>query len=82
MEYWHGPISITTKGTATWMLGTAPDGLADQVRETGAQWVAGGLDPLAELVRVQRLALAIADRHSLDPDNPRNLTHSVILGAG
>ncbi|MBB5934228.1 SIS domain-containing protein [Streptomyces zagrosensis] len=82
MEYRHGPISITTKGTATWMLGTAPDGLADQVRETGAQWVAGGLDPLAELVRVQRLALAIADRHSLDPDNPRNLTRSVILGAG
>ncbi len=24
MEYRHGPISITTRGTATWMLGEAP----------------------------------------------------------
>ncbi len=29
MEYRHGPISITTTGTATWMLGEAPEGLAD-----------------------------------------------------
>ncbi|GAA4659943.1 SIS domain-containing protein [Streptomyces youssoufiensis] len=82
MEYRHGPISISTTGTATWMLGAAPDGLAAQVRETGALWVAGGLDPLAELVRVQRLALAIADRRGLDPDNPRHLTRSVILADG
>ena len=27
MEYRHGPISITTDGTATWMLGPAPRGL-------------------------------------------------------
>ncbi|RRR63598.1 SIS domain-containing protein, partial [Streptomyces sp. RP5T] len=52
MEYRHGPISVTTRGTATWMLGEAPEGLAAQVRETGARWIPGGLDPLAELVRV------------------------------
>ncbi|MER7564637.1 SIS domain-containing protein [Streptomyces sp. NPDC097941] len=79
MEYRHGPISITTHGTATWMLGEAPEGLAAQVRETGALWVPGTLDPLAELVRVQRLAVAVAAARGLDPDRPRHLTRSVIL---
>jgi fructoselysine-6-P-deglycase FrlB-like protein len=79
MEYRHGPISVTTKGTATWMLGEAPEGLAEQVRSTGALWIEGGLDPLAELVRAQRLAVAVADARGLDPDRPRHLTRSVIL---
>ncbi|MEU0162296.1 SIS domain-containing protein [Streptomyces sp. NPDC006261] len=79
MEYRHGPISISTRSTATWMLGDAPAGLSDEVHATGARWVAGGLDPLAELVRVQRLALAIAEARGLDPDRPRHLTRSVIL---
>ncbi|AZP15935.1 SIS domain-containing protein [Streptomyces aquilus] len=79
MEYRHGPISITTKGTATWMFGDAPEGLAEQVRGTGALWVDGGLDPLAELVRAQRLAVAVAAARGLDPDRPRHLTRSVIL---
>ncbi|MEV6962597.1 SIS domain-containing protein [Streptomyces sp. NPDC051207] len=79
MEYRHGPISVTTRGTATWMLGAAPEGLAEQVRATGARWIEGGLDPLAELVRVQRLAVAVAAARGLDPDRPRHLTRSVIL---
>ncbi|MFE2530332.1 SIS domain-containing protein [Streptomyces sp. NPDC059371] len=79
MEYRHGPISITTRGTATWMLGEAPEGLAEQVRGTGGLWVDGGLDPLAELVRAQRLAVAVAAARGLDPDRPRHLTRSVIL---
>ncbi|MFJ6893440.1 SIS domain-containing protein [Streptomyces hokutonensis] len=79
MEYRHGPISITTLGTATWMLGEAPEGLAQQVRATGGLWIEGGLDPLAELVRAQRLAVAVAAHRDLDPDRPRHLTRSVIL---
>ncbi len=79
MEYRHGPISVTTSGTATWMFGDAPDGLAEQVRGTGALWIAGDLDPLAELVRAQRLAIAVAAARGLDPDQPRHLTRSVIL---
>ncbi|MET7441662.1 sugar isomerase, partial [Streptomyces sp. NPDC005568] len=79
MEYRHGPISVSTHGTATWMLGEAPEGLAEQVRGTGARWVAGRLDPLAELVRAQRLAVAVAAARGLDPDRPRHLTRSVIL---
>ncbi|WP_149822909.1 SIS domain-containing protein [Streptomyces tailanensis] len=81
MEYRHGPISVTTRSTATWMLGEAPEGLAEQVRETGGLWVTGGLDPLAELVRAQRLAVALAAARGLDPDRPRHLTRSVILDA-
>ncbi|MFJ9819647.1 SIS domain-containing protein [Streptomyces sp. NPDC101151] len=81
MEYRHGPISITTEGTATWMLGEAPAGLAEQVDATGGLWIEGTLDPLAELVRVQRLAVAVAARRALDPDRPRHLTRSVILAS-
>ncbi|MGC0378889.1 SIS domain-containing protein [Streptomyces sp. SAI-229] len=79
MEYRHGPISITTSTTATWMLGDAPEGLARQVRDTGGLWIEGTLDPLAELVRVQRLAVAVAAARGLDPDRPRHLTRSVVL---
>ncbi|WP_405646903.1 SIS domain-containing protein [Streptomyces uncialis] len=79
MEYRHGPISISTASTVTWMFGEAPDGLAQQVRATGGRWIAGGLDPLAELVRAQRLAVAVAAARGLDPDSPRHLTRSVIL---
>lgn len=79
MEYRHGPISISTTGTATWMFGDAPDGLAEQVRATGALWIPSELDPLAELVRAQRLAVAVAAAKGLDPDQPRHLTRSVIL---
>ncbi|WP_335939202.1 SIS domain-containing protein [Streptomyces sp. PTD5-9] len=79
MEYRHGPISIATDTTATWMFGTAPEGLPEQLRATGARWVESGLDPLADLVRVQRLAVARAEARGLDPDSPRHLTRSVVL---
>jgi fructoselysine-6-P-deglycase FrlB-like protein len=79
MEYRHGPISVTTEGTATWMLGSAPQGLAEQVRATGGAWIESELDPLAELIRAQRLAVAVARARGLDPDRPRHLTRSVIL---
>ncbi|MFK4148721.1 SIS domain-containing protein [Streptomyces sp. NPDC004065] len=79
MEYRHGPISITARGRAAWMIGRAPEGLAAQVRATGGLWVEGALDPLAELVRVQRLAVAVAAARGLNPDQPRHLTRSVIL---
>ncbi|GAA4885173.1 sugar isomerase [Kitasatospora terrestris] len=82
MEYRHGPISIAAPSTATWMLGPAPAGLARQVRATGALWIESDLDPLADLVRVQRLAVALAAARGLDPDRPRNLTRSVQLAGG
>ncbi|MFE3765309.1 SIS domain-containing protein [Streptomyces sp. NPDC059104] len=81
MEYRHGPVSVTGPGSVTWSLGGTPDGIAEQVLGTGAEWIDGALDPLAELVRVHRLAVAVAAHRQLDPDAPRNLTRSVILTA-
>ena len=81
MEYRHGPISIAAPGRVTWMFGAAPDGLREDVEATGARFVQHESDPLAELVLVQRVALERARARGLDPDNPRHLTRSVVLGA-
>ncbi|MEV0313836.1 fructoselysine-6-P-deglycase FrlB-like protein [Nonomuraea fuscirosea] len=79
MEYRHGPISIAAPGRVTWMLGAAPDGLREQVEATGATFVESALDPMAELIRAQRVAVARAFARGLDPDEPMHLTRSVIL---
>ncbi|MGW1562487.1 SIS domain-containing protein [Streptomyces sp. NPDC002144] len=82
MEYRHGPISVTGPGRVTWWFGdpeALPSGLADDIARTGGQLVALGRDPLADLVVVHRLAVALAAARGLDPDNPRHLTRSVIL---
>jgi fructoselysine-6-P-deglycase FrlB-like protein len=81
MEYRHGPISVARPGTVVWALSLLPPGLADEIEATGAAVVAGSLDPMAELVRVQRLAVALAEARGLDPDRPRGLTRSVVLSA-
>ena len=79
MEYRHGPISVTGPGSVVWLLGPAPDGLADEVAAAGGLAWQSSRDPLAELVLVQRLAAAVARARGLDPDRPRNLNRSVIL---
>ena len=83
MEYRHGPISIAAPGRATWAFGEVPEGLADQVRATGAHFEHRDIDPMADLVRVHRLCLAKARQVDVDPDNPRHLSRSIVLtGAG
>lgn len=79
MEYRHGPISIAQPGRLTWMFGSAPDGLAEDVAATGAAYVTSDLDPMAHLVIAQRLAVAHAYARGMDPDRPRSLTRSVVL---
>ncbi|MFL6123746.1 SIS domain-containing protein [Actinophytocola sp.] len=79
MEYRHGPISIAAPGRAVWVFGPAPDGLAEEVRATGAHLAQDDGDPLVSLVRAHRLAEAVARSRGLNPDQPRNLTRSVIL---
>ena len=79
MEYRHGPIAIAAPGRVVWHFGEAPAGLATEVASTGARFEAGKLDPMAELVRAQRVALTRAQAKGLDPDSPRNLTRSVVL---
>ncbi|MEU5609695.1 SIS domain-containing protein [Streptomyces sparsogenes] len=80
MEFRHGPISVTGPRSVVWWLGEGPSGLEEEIAATGGRLVGDGRDPLAELVAVQRLAVAIAEARGLDPDRPRHLTRSVILG--
>ena len=79
MEYRHGPISVAGPRSVVWMLGEAEPALVDDVRETGATVVAPAHDPMAELIRIQRTAVALAASRGLDPDRPRHLTRSVVL---
>jgi fructoselysine-6-P-deglycase FrlB-like protein len=79
LEYRHGPIALAAEGTVVWPLGEVDADLLRDVEATGASVVGAGLDPLAELVLVQRTAVALARARSLDPDRPRNLTRSVVL---
>jgi fructoselysine-6-P-deglycase FrlB-like protein len=79
MEYRHGPVAVTGEGSVVWVLGPAPEGLAGEVEAAGGTIWASPEDPMAELVRVHRLAVALAAARGLDPDRPRNLSRSVIL---
>ena len=81
MEYRHGPISIAGPGRITWMLGTAREGMCAQVEATGGALVESTLDPMAELIRAQRVAVARAFAAGLNPDEPMHLTRSVILSS-
>lgn len=81
MEYRHGPISISAPNRVTWMFGKQPNGLAAEIAATGGTFLTSPLDPLADLVRAQRLAVTRAEAAGLDPDNPRHLSRSVILPA-
>ncbi len=82
MEYRHGPISIAQPGRAVWVFGRPVDGLRDDIAVTGATLVDDDLDPVADLVRAQLLAVRRAEAQRLDPDRPRNLTRSVMLTDG
>lgn len=86
MEYRHGPISITGPGRVAWLFGPAPQGLGDDIARVGGLFrsastdAPGDIDPLADLIVAQRLAVLVAEARGYDPDRPRNLTRSVILG--
>jgi fructoselysine-6-P-deglycase FrlB-like protein len=79
MEYRHGPISVAGNRTLVWILGEVERDLIDDIRATGAAIVENRVDPVADLVTVQRAAVALAEARGLDPDRPRHLTRSVVL---
>ena len=79
MEYRHGPISVAGPTSLVWVLGSPDPTVADDVRATGATVISASLDPMAELILIQRIAVSLALSRGLDPDRPRNLTRSVVL---
>jgi fructoselysine-6-P-deglycase FrlB-like protein len=79
MEYRHGPISVSDSSTVVWGIGDIPDSLAADAARTGATVITPGGDPLTGLIGAQRLAVMLAARKGIDPDQPRALSRSVIL---
>ncbi|MFE9046161.1 SIS domain-containing protein [Streptomyces sp. NPDC007818] len=82
MEYRHGPIGVSDRSSLVWCVGPVPAGLREEVESTGALFTADAVDPVAALVRAQRLAVALAARRGLNPDRPRHKSRSVILAGG
>lgn len=82
MEYRHGPIAVAAPGRLVWHFGPDDDRLREDVQPTGALFVNHpGDDPQVDLIRVHRLAAAIAQLKGLDADQPRSLTRSVVLNS-
>jgi len=79
MEYRHGPIAVAGPRTLAWIFGPSPAGLIGDIEATGARVVTVELDPLAQLIMVQRLAVALARAAGRNPDRPLHLARSVIL---
>lgn len=79
MEYRHGPIAVAGPGRAVWSLSPLPPELVARIEATGAYLRVPELDPLAELVLAQRLAVRLAEDAGRDPDRPAHLTRSVVL---
>lgn len=79
MEYRHGPLSVASAETLVWCFGDEDQSLVTDIERAGATVVGSTLDPQADLVRVQRVAVATALARGLDPDRPRHLNRSVVL---
>ena len=79
LDYRHGPLSISQPGRGVWIFGDAPESLQKDIRATGAHLETSQLDPMAELIRAQRVAIAIAKKRGVNYDSPRGLARSIIL---
>lgn len=80
LDYRHGPLAVADSRSLVWIIGRAEPTLVADIERTGATVRVGTADPLVELAQAQRLAVAIAERGGLDPDAPRHLTRSIVLG--
>ena len=81
LEYRHGPLAAATESSVVWMLGVADDELDGRHQAHRGDHCRAGRDPQAELVLIQRVAVATAQPRGLDPDRPRYLGRSVVLAA-
>ena len=78
LEYRHGPIATATENSVVWLLGVDDSVLVSDIARTEATVVISGMDPQAELVLAQRVAIATALVRGIDPDRPRHLARSVM----
>lgn len=79
LDYRHGPLAVADARTLVWMIGRVEQSLVADIQLTGATVVTSAHDPLVELTKAQRLAVEIAAVRGLNPDEPRNLTRSIVL---
>lgn len=77
-EYRHGPISVAGPDTLVWAMTPLSDVEIVEIEKTGARIRHGGSEPLAELVLVQRHAVAWAASAGRNADFPVHLSRSVI----
>jgi fructoselysine-6-P-deglycase FrlB-like protein len=80
MDFRHGPVAVAGPRSLVWLFGRAPEGVAETAAAAGATvYHDDGLDPLAQLALVHRVALRLTAHRGFDPDRPRLLTRSVVL---
>jgi fructoselysine-6-P-deglycase FrlB-like protein len=79
MEFRHGPVSATSASTLVWAIGRVDADVLESAAQAGATVINHGCDPMAELILVQRAAVALALARGADPDQPRHLSRSVVL---
>lgn len=79
LDYRHGPLSISQPGRGVWVFGDVPPSLLTDITKTGALLEHSELDPMAHLIRAQRVAIGIAKKRGLNYDSPRGLARSIIL---
>lgn len=77
-EYRHGPISVAGPETLVWAMTPLSAVEITAIEATGARIHHGGTEPLAELVLLQRHAVAWAASVGRDADVPVHLTRSVV----
>jgi glucosamine--fructose-6-phosphate aminotransferase (isomerizing) len=90
LEYRHGPKALVTNDTVIVLYSSGQSekeemNLLDEMRELGASIICrspiaeDGRDAFIQIIFAQLLGLFIAKRKGLNPDQPRNLSKTVIL---
>jgi glucosamine--fructose-6-phosphate aminotransferase (isomerizing) len=69
-EYRHGPVATCGPGTLVWGLDRIPDDIVEVVESAGGRVEHGCGEPLAELARIHRYAVALATAAGRDADHP------------
>ena len=73
-DYRRGPVGAVGRGSLVWFFGLPPAGLLQEVAGIGALTSVADRDPLADLIRVQRLAVHLAIARNHDPNRHYNLS--------